>query len=301
LYLGSFGTRACNRQSHASDTDHHRIGTDYILHRWQRNPDFQRRHGHTVYVVELGCTSAVSSPTVVTINPTPASPFITASGPTSFCQGDSVILTSNSSTGNLWSNGETTQAIVVSTGGSFTASVVALGCTSAVSNAILVIVNPQPAAPTISQNGNILTATPVANGYQWYFNGSIIPGATNQNYVATQTGDYTVVITDANGCTSSQSVIYVFTGLESELQRALTVSPNPNAGRFRLQVALPWITEVHISVMSIDGKTVYDRKVAAAGGAIDQEIDIHPAADGMYFLRLETEDEVVVVKLVKEE
>ncbi len=50
-----------------------------------------------------------------------------------------------------------------------------------------------------------LTAT-VPGGnvtYQWFLNGTSIPGATSATYLATSYGTYSVVATDANGCTSA--------------------------------------------------------------------------------------------------
>src|SRR6185503_16825061 len=55
---------------------------------------------YTVVVTELGCPSAASAATVVTVNPTPATPTITPDGPTTFCAGDSVTLNSSSASGN---------------------------------------------------------------------------------------------------------------------------------------------------------------------------------------------------------
>ena len=43
-----------------------------------------------------------------------------------------------------------------------------------------------------------------ASGNQWYLNGNLIGGATNQTYNATAGGDYTVTVT-ASGCPSAAS------------------------------------------------------------------------------------------------
>ena len=43
-----------------------------------------------------------------------------------------------------------------------------------------------------------------ATGNQWYLNGNPIGGATNQDYIATASGNYTVIVTES-GCTSSPS------------------------------------------------------------------------------------------------
>ncbi len=50
-------------------------------------------------------------------------PLISASGPTTFCAGDSVTLTTNTGTNYLWSTGATTQSINVKTSGAYSVSV----------------------------------------------------------------------------------------------------------------------------------------------------------------------------------
>ena len=60
------------------------------------------------------------SSNIVTVNALPATPTITAGGPTTFCAGGSVTLTSSAGTSYLWSNGATTPSINVTTAGSYT-------------------------------------------------------------------------------------------------------------------------------------------------------------------------------------
>jgi hypothetical protein len=70
-----------------------------------------------------------------------ASPIITASGPVTFCQGGSVTLTSSTGNSYLWSNGQTSSSVSVTTPGNYSVSVVdAFGCTSN-SPVVSVVVN----------------------------------------------------------------------------------------------------------------------------------------------------------------
>ncbi|MGA2297797.1 MAG: peptidoglycan DD-metalloendopeptidase family protein [FCB group bacterium] len=131
---------------------------------------------------------------------------ITASGSTNICQGDSVTLTAGAGISYLWSNGASTQSIIVKSSGSFTVNVTnANGC-SATSAPTVVTVNQLPIA-TITSNGSTslcqgdsvtLTAS-VGNSYLWN------NGATTQSIVVKNSGSYSVTVTNANGCSATSS------------------------------------------------------------------------------------------------
>jgi hypothetical protein len=82
-----------------------------------------------------------------------------------------------------------------------------------------VTINPLPATPTITPGGpttftypgNVTLNSSSASGYQWSVDtgsgSNPIGGATNQAYIATASGNYTVVVTDGNGCVSAPSAI----------------------------------------------------------------------------------------------
>ncbi|MFB9090632.1 lamin tail domain-containing protein, partial [Flavobacterium paronense] len=76
---------------------------------------------------------------------TPATPTISAGGPTTFCSGGSVLLTSSAGSGYLWSNGATTISTSVTTSGNYTVQVRnASGCLSLASDPTTVTVTAQP-------------------------------------------------------------------------------------------------------------------------------------------------------------
>ncbi len=75
-------------------------------------------------------------------------------------------------------------------------------------------VNALPAPPIITVSGNILMSSSAAL-YQWELNSVPIPGATGQSFVANQSGFYSVVITDENGCSNSAGIDFIFTGVET--------------------------------------------------------------------------------------
>jgi large repetitive protein len=176
--------------------------------------------------VETPFSTLISETTLATPTPT-----ITPGGPTTFCAGGSVTLTSSSATGNQWNlngspiGGATNQAYVATASGNYTVTVTGAGCGTPTSAIVTVTVNPTPATPTITPGGpttfcaggSVTLTSSSATGNQWYLNGNPIGGATNQAYVATASGDYTVIVT-TTGCSSSASAI-----------TTVTVNPNPDA------------------------------------------------------------------------
>ena len=99
----------------------------------------------------FGCSEILSDISVVLVNPLPPQPIISASGPTEFCDGNSVVLTASSSNGYIWNTGQLSQSITVDTSGQYFVSTVDGNlCVSPASDAIDVTVNP---IPVVSING----------------------------------------------------------------------------------------------------------------------------------------------------
>jgi hypothetical protein len=133
---------------------------------------------YSVTVTDANGCAASSAPVAVAVNPRPATPIVTASGPITFCEGGSVTLTAPLSASYLWSNGATTRSIAVSTSGAYSVTVWdANGCSST-SAATNVIVTPrttviqQPQSITIAKNtSTTLRVTAAGTGtlsYQWF-------------------------------------------------------------------------------------------------------------------------------------
>jgi len=164
----------------------------------------------------------VSNSTVtVTVNPTPATPTISAGGPASFCAGGSVILTSSATDGNQWFKDgvaiadATGESYAANASGSYTVIFTDVnGCTSALSAPLAVTQNALPATPVISpagpttfcSGGNVILVSSSPAGNQWYKDGAAITGANGPTLTATVSGNYTVIITNGTSCVSPPSL-----------------------------------------------------------------------------------------------
>src|SRR5215203_3109175 len=91
---------------------------------------------------------------------------------------------------------------------------------------------PFPLPQGILQSGDTLFASQGAISYQWYLGGNMIPAATDYFYVATISGDYNVVATDANGCEVEAAVFNVIAEVSKSYppDESINVSPNPVSG-----------------------------------------------------------------------
>ncbi|MFN8318494.1 MAG: PKD-like domain-containing protein [Saprospiraceae bacterium] len=159
-----------------------------------------------------GCYAVQSI--ILTVNPLPVASI---SGDLVLCAGESTTLTASGGGTYSWSNMAITQAITVSPAANTTYTVVVTdgnGCTD--SESVTVIVNPLPVAvitPSSATICNGASATLTATGgssYAWS-NMAVTPSITVS---PASTTSYTVTVTDANGCTDSESA-------------TINVNPNP--------------------------------------------------------------------------
>ena len=151
-----------------------------------------------------GCSRTTSQISVQVVNYQP-NPII-ASGPVSFCVGDSVTLTASAeNVGYLWSDGSTSRSItVVESGTHYVTALIGEGC-SVISDTALITVSD---LPVTSINGNTtvcagsvvtLTADGVYSTYTWS------TGESSQS-ISKPAGSYELTVTDSNGCFSSVSI-----------------------------------------------------------------------------------------------
>ena len=158
----------------------------------------------------FACSSPVSDDVLVTVNSLPPAPVITPDGPLSFCEGEQVNLGATLGYASyIWSDNSTNDSLTVLTSGDYYVSVTdANACSSPGSDTISVVVFSNPAQAVVSLSGDpdfcdgdsVKLSVPTGfTSYAWNSGETV-----NEIYVRT-TGDYNVIVTDANGCSSLPS------------------------------------------------------------------------------------------------
>ena len=250
-----------------------------------------------------GCASDVSAAITVVVNEVPAAPQVEIEGATTFCAGGNAVLSADGGAGTSyqWSlngspiPGADGASITVSDAGSYSVQITnSAGCSSAASAAVDITVNPLPAAPVITQNVGTLS-TAASGSLQWFLNGAALPSATGSSIEASQNGNYTVVVTDANGC-SNTSEVFAFNsvGLSEVGAANWNVYPNPSNGNFFISVPNAGPTATYYTVHDATGKLVLQGALTSTVSAIQ----LPDAQSGMYFLRIVQHDESSTRRIV---
>lgn len=124
-------------------------------------------------------------------------------------------------------------------------------------------------------------------------------GQITQTAVVLANGTYSVVVTDANGCTATGSNVISCTSGIDELAAAnvFTVSPNPTMGNL-VVTAATGVSMDEISIDNVLGQTVFTTLNSKHQSAIRIDITAQPA--GIYFMSVKADGNVYTQKLIKQ-
>lgn len=179
---------------------------------------------HVVVTNASGC-SATSSNTTINVNTVPTA-ITTPSGAVTICTGATQLISANTGTGYTYQwllnnapiSGATSSTYSASTAGNYAVIIsVGTGC-SDTSSVLALSTNPLPTAvitpsgPTsFCIGGQVILNTTLGSGYtyQWYKGTTLLVGATSSSYTVTQSGTYSVVVTNTLGCTANSNAISV--------------------------------------------------------------------------------------------
>ena len=242
--------------------------------------------------VPKSATLTVQTPPILTVNKTHV------------CEGMSSLITASGANSYTWSSGETTAAINVTlfvntqytvTGAS------SAGCTTA--QVYNILIDPLPTATLFPGHVSCATCsdatiTASASGGTSPYTYSWTPGNnTTETAGDLEIGCYTVTITDALGCSIEDAACVSFDtgnfsqGLHSTSSK---VWPNPTTGVFSIDFADGNLRK--IEVINVVGELLYNKETPSAHFTID----LSAYADGIYYLRVKTNELVEVIKIVKQ-
>ncbi len=189
-------------------------GAGYATYRWSTGATtrtIQVSSSGTYSVsVTLGNCQLTSNAVVVSVVAS-LQPTITASGPISFCDSGSVVLTADPGYAVYrWNTGATTQSITVTASGVYVCTVQDPNGCSGISQPIVVTVHPRPTPVITPSTATLCLGDSIeldAGGgyavYEWS------TGERTQTIHVKSGGSYSVRVTDGNGCSGTSTAVTV--------------------------------------------------------------------------------------------
>jgi hypothetical protein len=157
-----------------------------------------------------------------------------------------------------------------------------------------ITIAPAPAEPSISLVSEGLFSSNTMNN-QWYLDGVAINGATQQAYAPAQSGNYTVVVTNSDGCKNTSPVYAAKVG-SNVSDDDVYLLPNPVHDYVKVQFT-KIVPQVVISIISFEGKKIISDRFTNTQVA---RFDTRQLQPGVYLVRIfSTDGSVKTLRMVK--
>lgn len=215
----------------------------------------------------------------VYVFPVPSQPIINFETPMTWCEDETIILSSSYPNNNQWVVdstpifGATDPTWLVQGSGNYAVTYTNdFGCT-ATSDVLEIMLDPLPEIPIFNNDNNLLEVVvpsilPDDYSLQWFYENTLLPGETDLSYCLTQTGSVSLEVTDnVTGCTnvftSSQTFDPDFncgiSSIDEIVNSTFNVYPNPFRENIFIEFSIDESTTFQINVIDMLGrKTILD-------------------------------------------
>jgi hypothetical protein len=167
------------------------------------------------------------------------------------------------------------------------------GCDSTAT--LILTINAIPTA-TVTDNGDGTGTASTGSTYQWIdcATNSAITGATQQTFSPTETGEYSVVVTNASGCSDTSTCVTINVANIKELNTfSVEVKPNPSNGLFNL--TMNTTVNGSITITDATGRIIGTQTI----NGISSVIDLTNSVTGIYYLTVQINEFEKVIRVIK--
>ena len=177
----------------------------------------------------------------------------------------------------------------------FTAS---LGACNSIGSSTL-YVSQTPITPSIISTAGYLTALGTASSYQWYYSGSLIPGATTQTYIPIQNGWYSVWAGNDNCFSESDYYEFYIDAFQqiSALKNKISIRPNPVRDELNLKFENEIKNETDYEIHNSLGQLIIKSKFKIENK--ETKIFTQTLPSGFYFLSFLSDNKKNYLQFIK--
>ncbi len=216
------------------------------------------------------------------------------------CDGDVVSLSIDDTqmASFVWSTTETVNPIDVTSSAIISIQTIDNdGCSG--TDTVDVVFNPLP-TPVITETGGVLDAGAGYSTYQWQLNGTDVAGATAQTLMIINGGDYTVIVTDANGCSGTSVIFNSTVSLTSLDEMTISIHPNPFNDQILVNINTSGQDQINLMVTNQQGQQVYAELVQLNSGNSEFNLDLAHLSKGLYFVNVVGASTRQIYKIIKQ-
>ena len=209
--------------------------------------------------------------------------------------GPVVILNPGNYTSYEWLDGSTESTFTTTKSGDYYVTVYNENGLGKIFNTTISILE-NNVVPAIEVTGEKkLTASVEAASYQWFLNERPIPNATEKSIITFWEGNYSLQITNSNGCSSMSAPFDSKGMLLGKITNPFRVFPNPAVDDVNIFLADKIQGEATIKMYTMDGKAVWNKTYAG----IPSNINLSGLAPGVYILECVVQDKKYTAKVIK--
>jgi hypothetical protein len=260
--------------------------------------------GPGTYSVDVTGACNVASDTITLIpSALVYSGFLNASA-TTVCAGDTISLSSNTAyTSYLWSDSSTGSTLSATTTGNYSLTVMD-GCGAGTESVSLTFTPGPTASFTSSTTGLSASFTNNSTGssptYLWDFGDAGTSTFANPSHTYAANGTYTVTLTVTDACGTSvftSTVTVSGVAIDPAIGFDIAVYPNPAKNAATLSATLPAAQHLKFSVLNALGQVIVAEDLGQQAGEFKHSFSLQGFSDGIYFVRLETENGPITARL----
>ncbi|MDY0141925.1 MAG: T9SS type A sorting domain-containing protein [Bacteroidales bacterium] len=289
---------------HTSDTIESCVGTTVTLNPqigsswlWSNNttlPSLTVNTQKWYYVTvnnDYGCQGVDS--VFVKFNPLPV---INLGSDQEYCADENIIISAPNAVSWLWSTGETTQGITVTSSNNYRCTITDInGCQN--SDTIRITVQALPNAnlgpdATIQANQTLIIGVPEGEYmYEWNTGANTSNILIDASQLDLGNHLYSITVTNIHDCKSSDQItitIVPASDVPENIANKISITPNPTNGL------------INISGQGINNITIFDNIGKELISTKNTNIDLSKYPAGMYFVKISANNEIITKKLIKQ-